>query len=216
MIKSHNKQKQNYYYDDDARNCYFKADNEYSVIQSYNKLDFSLGAVSSSKGLPSITSDTESSKKSDGLPPWLIPFTTAALGGLLFGSDIGCSSSVVRILGGESSEFGALSALQLGQIASSSLFGAMIASAILIFVGDKNIGRKLELQIASVLFLIGTAVQSLSPTLPLIYLGRIIYGLGIGTAMHVAPLYIAETSPNKLRGTLVSLKEAAIVGKIMI
>ena len=29
--------------------------------------------------------------------------------------------------------------------------------------------------------------------------------------MHVAPLYIAETSPNDLRGKLVSLKEAAIV-----
>ena len=29
--------------------------------------------------------------------------------------------------------------------------------------------------------------------------------------MHVAPLYIAETAPNDLRGKLVSLKEAAIV-----
>lgn len=33
------------------------------------------------------------------LPPWLPTFGTAALGGLLFGSDIGCSSSVVRIFG---------------------------------------------------------------------------------------------------------------------
>jgi hypothetical protein len=29
--------------------------------------------------------------------------------------------------------------------------------------------------------------------------------------MHVAPLFIAETSPNDLRGRLVSFKEAAIV-----
>ena len=42
------------------------------------------------------------------------------------------------------------------------------------------------------------------------------YGLGIGTAMHVAPLYIAETSPDQLRGKLVSLKEAAIVGGIVL
>ena len=34
--------------------------------------------------------------------------------------------------------------------------------------------------------------------------------------MHVAPLYIAETAPNDLRGKLVSLKEAAIVGEIII
>jgi MFS family permease len=32
------------------------------------------------------------------------------------------------------------------------------------------------------------------------YIGRVIFGLGIGTAMHVAPLYIAEISPNDLRG----------------
>ena len=34
------------------------------------------------------------------------------------------------------------------------------------------------------------------------YIGRVIFGLGIGTAMHVAPLYIAEISPNDLRGEL--------------
>ena len=33
--------------------------------------------------------------------------------------------------------------------------------------------------------------------------------------MHVAPLYIAETAPSSLRGRLVSLKEAAIVGGIV-
>jgi len=33
--------------------------------------------------------------------------------------------------------------------------------------------------------------------------------------MHVAPLYIAETSPDNIRGKLVSLKEAAIVAGIV-
>lgn len=34
--------------------------------------------------------------------------------------------------------------------------------------------------------------------------------------MHVAPLFIAETSPNNLRGKLVSYKEAAIVAGIVL
>ena len=34
--------------------------------------------------------------------------------------------------------------------------------------------------------------------------------------MHAAPLFIAETSPDNLRGKLVSYKEAAIVGGIVI
>ena len=66
------------------------------------------------------------------------------------------------------------------------------------------------------LYLVGTLTQSLSPTFATIILGRIIYGLGIGTAMHVAPLYIAETAPSDLRGKLVSLKEAAIVAGIIV
>ena len=32
---------------------------------------------------------------------------------------------------------------------------------------------------------------------------KAIYGLGIGFAMHGAPVYIAETAPSSLRGTLI-------------
>lgn len=81
------------------------------------------------------------------LPPWFPSFATACLGGLLFGLDIGSSSSVVRILGAGQSEFGTLDPIQLGQIASSSLLGAMLSSGLIIFIGDKFIGRKNELQI---------------------------------------------------------------------
>lgn len=168
-----------------------------------------------STSLPEV--NVQSNKKGGGgLPPWLPSFGTAALGGLLFGSDIGASSSVVRILGQGSSDLGNLNTFELGQIASASLLGAMAASAALIFLGDSKIGRKLELQAASVLFTVGTLVQALSPNFALVILGRCIYGLGIGSAMHVAPLYIAETAPDDLRGKLVSLKEAAIVGGIVL
>jgi len=166
--------------------------------------------------LHASSSKSSSAVEGSSPPPWLPAFGVAALGGLLFGSDIGSSSSVVRILGEGQSSLGVLSSLELGQVASASLAGAMIASAALIVVGDKDIGRKQELQIASTLFTIGTVVQSFSPSYPLIIAGRLIYGLGIGTAMHVAPLYIAETAPNDMRGKLVSLKEAAIVSGIVL
>jgi len=93
----------------------------------------------------------QSSDVSEGtvsiLPPWFPSFATACLGGLLFGLDIGSSSSVLRILGTGLSEFGNLDPIQLGQIASSSLLGAIISSASIILIGDKVIGRKNELQI---------------------------------------------------------------------
>jgi MFS family permease len=160
------------------------------------------------------------SKNDRLLPPWFPSFVTACLGGLLFGLDIGSSSSVLRILGaGNSIEFGTLEPIQLGQIASASLFGAIISSSMIILIGDSKVGRKNELQIASVLFFLGTALESQSSSFPwafsLLLLGRVLYGLGIGTAMHAAPLYIAETAPSALRGRLVSFKEAAIVGGIV-
>jgi MFS family permease len=39
---------------------------------------------------------------------------------------------------------------------------------------------------------------------------RVLYGLGIGFAMHAAPAYIAETSPPSVRGLLISLKVGAV------
>ena len=144
-------------------------------------------------------------------PPWLLPFLVPATGGALFGYDIGATSAVTRILGENAGSLGQLGAGEIGLIASGSLFGAMAASTVLIGVGDKQIGRKLELNLAAGFYALGTALQVLAPSLPALLAGRALYGVGIGTAMHVAPLYIGETAPNDLRGKLVSLKEAAIV-----
>ena len=65
----------------------------------------------------------------------------------------------------------------------------------------------LLLYTAACFYALGTALQVAAPSLTALLAGRVLYGLGIGTAMHVAPLYIGETAPNDLRGKLVSLKE---------
>eukprot|EP00286_Rhodomonas_abbreviata_P014576 CAMPEP_0181331264 /NCGR_PEP_ID=MMETSP1101-20121128/24401_1 /TAXON_ID=46948 /ORGANISM="Rhodomonas abbreviata, Strain Caron Lab Isolate" /LENGTH=176 /DNA_ID=CAMNT_0023440697 /DNA_START=33 /DNA_END=559 /DNA_ORIENTATION=+ len=88
-------------------------------------------------------------------PPWLLPFLVPALGGGLFGFDIGSSSAVVRILSENTADFGKLGALELGQVASGSLLGAMGMSALLIFVGDKVLGRRQELRLASLAYASG-------------------------------------------------------------
>jgi len=141
------------------------------------KSSFQFGKISSIKS----SSKAVEAEQKFNLPPWLPAFSTAALGGLLFGSDIGSSSSAVRIIGTGATDLGALDPFQLGQIASASLLGATIAAGSLIAIGDKKVGRKTELITAASLFSIGTLVQSLGPSYPIIILGRIIYGLGIGT-----------------------------------
>jgi MFS family permease len=47
--------------------------------------------------------------------------------------------------------------------------------------------------------------------LTFLVLSRMVYGCGIGSAMHSVPVYIAEMAPPSVRGFLISLKEAVIV-----
>lgn len=47
------------------------------------------------------------------------------------------------------------------------------------------------------------ALLLLAPNYPTLLTGRVVYGLGIGFAMHAAPAYIAETAPASVRGFLI-------------
>lgn len=115
---------------------------------------------------------------------------------------------------GSLTSLGALSATQLGAIASTSLAGALVSSAAMFRYGD-DLGRRKEMALAGGAYLLGTALQAAAPSVGVLLAGRLVYGLGIGLAMHAGPLYIAETAPASLRGLLVSAKEAAIVAGIL-
>ncbi|KAJ8439853.1 hypothetical protein Cgig2_003919 [Carnegiea gigantea] len=148
----------------------------------------------------------------------ILPFLFPALGGLLFGYDIGATSGATISL--QSPELSGitwfnLSAIQLGLVVSGSLYGALFGSILVYPVAD-FLGRRRELIIAAILYALGGFVTARAPSLEVLLLGRFLYGLGIGWAMHGAPLYIAETCPSQIRGTLVSLKELFIVLGILL
>ncbi|KAG8061558.1 hypothetical protein GUJ93_ZPchr0003g16634 [Zizania palustris] len=142
-------------------------------------------------------------------PRFLFP----ALGGLLFGYDIGATSGASISL--QSAELSgttwfSLSSIQLGLVASGSLYGALGGSILAYRVAD-FLGRRVELLTAASLYISGALVTGFAPNFVVLIIGRLLYGIGIGLAMHGAPLYIAETSPSQIRGTLISLKELFIV-----
>lgn len=152
-------------------------------------------------------------------------FIFPATGGLLFGYDIGATSYVLTQLEDEHASgvrwYGSVadSSVVQGAITSAGVAGALLGSIIVFRVADA-IGRRREMQIASVLYMIGAVTEALSglgkdwPSsvgITILLLGRAIYGVACGFAMHGAPSYIAEMSPPEVRGTLVSLKEALIV-----
>uniref|UniRef100_A0A0E0KKV7 Major facilitator superfamily (MFS) profile domain-containing protein n=1 Tax=Oryza punctata TaxID=4537 RepID=A0A0E0KKV7_ORYPU len=143
----------------------------------------------------------------------ILPFLFPALGGLLFGYDIGATSGASISL--QSAELSgttwfSLSSIQLGLVASGSLYGALGGSLLAYRVAD-FLGRRIELVTAAALYISGALVTGFAPDFVVLIIGRLLYGIGIGLAMHGAPLYIAETSPSRIRGTLISLKELFIV-----
>ena len=134
----------------------------------------------------------------------------SALGGLLFGYDTGVINGSQYYF----SQYFDLDAGMKGWVVGSALlgcfFGAIVAGPL-----SSKIGRKYSLIISSILFTAsawGSGLPSFLPqSVSLLVIFRIIGGLGIGIASMNAPTYIAEIAPAKIRGTLVSYYQLAIV-----
>ncbi|KAK6793934.1 hypothetical protein RDI58_007387 [Solanum bulbocastanum] len=112
----------------------------------------------------------------------ILPFIFPALGGLLFGYDIGATSGATIAL--QSPELSGmtwynLSAVQLGLVVSGSLYGALIGSMLAYPFAD-FLGRRRELIIAAIFYLAGGSLTACAPGLGALLLGRLVYGLGIG------------------------------------
>ena len=144
-----------------------------------------------------------------------VAFAFPALAGLLFGLDIGISSGALESIKSSSTDFFSLTASQSGQVVSASLFGALTASAVAAAGAGEKLGSRKEIALAGLLYLIGGTMEANAHSVDFLIVAKAVYGLGIGFAMHGAPVYIAETAPSSLRGTLISLKEAAIVFGIL-
>ncbi|KAF3443476.1 hypothetical protein FNV43_RR13158 [Rhamnella rubrinervis] len=149
----------------------------------------------------------------------ILPFLFPALGGLLFGYDIGATSGANISL--QSPELSGiswfnLSAVQLGLVVSGSLYGALLGSLLVYPIADFLGTEEEGTYHCSCTIPSWGLITAYAPDLGVLLVGRLLYGLGIGLAMHGAPLYIAETCPSKIRGTLVSLKELFIVLGILL
>jgi MFS transporter, SP family, arabinose:H+ symporter len=130
----------------------------------------------------------------------------AALGGFLMGFDASVISGVVGFIEGEF----ALTPLELGWSVSSL---ALTATLGMMFSGplSDRIGRRPVLQIAALLFAVSAIASAVAPGFVTLVIARMIGGLGVGAALVIAPMYIAEMAPPASRGRLVSFNQLNIV-----
>jgi MFS transporter, SP family, sugar:H+ symporter len=136
---------------------------------------------------------------------------TAALGGFLFGYDSSVINGAVTSI---TAHFSA-SAAVLGFTVSSALLGAAAGALGAGRVADRY-GRLPAMRAAAVLFLIGSVGSGLAGSLVILVVFRVIGGVAVGIASVIAPTYIAEIAPARIRGRLGSLQQLAIVTGIFL
>ncbi|MDA3823938.1 MAG: MFS transporter, partial [Bacteroidales bacterium] len=129
-----------------------------------------------------------------------------ALGGFLMGFDASVISGVIKFV---SIQFD-LTPGQHGFAVASLTLTSTIAMMLSGPISDR-IGRKKVLLIAALLFLVSAIYSALSPSYVHLVIARMIGGLGVGAALIVPPMYIAEIAPPKMRGRLVSFNQLNIV-----
>jgi SP family galactose:H+ symporter-like MFS transporter len=130
---------------------------------------------------------------------------TAALAGLLFGLDVGVISGALPFL---KTEF-KLSIGAEGTVVSALLWGAVIGTLIS-GVLSSHFGRRKTILISAVIFVVGSILCSISPSESMLIGARLFLGIAVGVASFTAPLYLSEISPQKVRGSLISMYQLMI------
>ncbi|EER98432.1 hypothetical protein BDA96_02G127700 [Sorghum bicolor] len=127
---------------------------------------------------------------------------SAGIGGLLFGYDTGVISGALLYIRDDFEQVEKSTVLQ-ETIVSMAVAGAIVGAGAGGWMNDR-FGRRPSILIADMLFLAGSIVMAFAPAPPVIIVGRVLVGLGVGMASMTSPLYISEASPARIRGALVS------------
>ncbi|CAL5202868.1 unnamed protein product [Lathyrus oleraceus] len=144
----------------------------------------------------------------------IITCIVAASGGLLFGYDIGVSGGVttmvpflqkffpeiLRKAAGTEVNMYCVYDSQVLTLFTSSLYLAGLVSSLAASKVTTMYGRRNVIILGGCVFLAGGAINGGSENIPMLILGRIFLGLGVGFTNQAAPLYLSEIAPPKWRG----------------
>ncbi len=142
---------------------------------------------------------------------WLAA-ASGALGGLLFGYDwvvIGGAKPFYEIY------FRLTSPELQGWAMSCALIGCLAGAVVAGGLSDR-FGRKRLLTLSALVFAVSSLGTAMVARFAVFVAWRILGGFAIGLASGVSPMYIAEISPARMRGRLVSLNQMAVVIGILL
>jgi SP family galactose:H+ symporter-like MFS transporter len=130
---------------------------------------------------------------------------TAALAGLLFGLDIGVISGAEGFIQKSFSITDKLIEIVVSAILWGAVFGTLLSGVL-----SNKLGRRGAILVSAVIFVIGSVVCALSPDAKILIFARFFLGIAIGVASFTAPLYLSEISPQRVRGSMISMYQLMI------
>ena len=135
----------------------------------------------------------------------------AATGGLLFGFDTGVISGAIPFF---QKDFGIDNGM-VELITSAGLLGAILGA---LFCGKltDRLGRRKVILASAVIFAVGAVWSGIAADAWNLVLARLFLGVAIGVSSFAVPLYIAEISPTKVRGTLVSMFQLMVTIGVLV
>ncbi|HYX19512.1 MAG TPA: sugar porter family MFS transporter [Thermoanaerobaculia bacterium] len=160
--------------------------------------------------------ETEAASAAGGAPRGAMRFVlrisaVAATGGFLFGYDTAVVNGTVGAL---ERHFRA-DAGRLGFAVAAALLGSALGAILAGRFADRR-GRVPAMKVTALLFAAGSIGSGVAQSLGSFAAWRFLGGIAVGAASVVAPAYIAEVAPARVRGRLGSLQQLAIVTGIFL
>lgn len=141
----------------------------------------------------------------------LFATVVSALGSFLFGFDTAVISGTTKFI----AQHFCLTDATLGITVSIALWGTVLGSIAIGKPGDV-FGRRAMLSVCGVLFFFSALGCAFAESWYVLLFSRFLGGVAIGAASVMAPMYIAEIAPGRLRGRLVAVAQFNIVIGILV
>ena len=135
----------------------------------------------------------------------------ATLGSLLFGYDTGVISGALPYMylprGADGLQ---ITSWEEGWIGGLLCIGAALGASVGGKLSDKY-GRRHNIMLLAIVFFFGALGCTISPNIWVLYFFRVVLGFAVGGASAIVPVFLGETAPKRIRGTLVAVDQMMIV-----
>ncbi|MCE3556178.1 sugar porter family MFS transporter [Pseudonocardia sp. RS11V-5] len=135
----------------------------------------------------------------------------AALGGFLFGYDTGIIGQALPFIQDEFHP----GTLASSWIVAAILIGAMVGAGVSGYLADR-ISRKWTKFLSGCVYTVAALAAAFARDVTWLIVARFVLGLSVGTASFVAPEYIAEQTPPKIRGGTVTYNQVMVTLGILV